>query len=158
MSTTFNKYQYVELQINVGQGNASFTPQQYLQNRQIFSLETFNIAEVNQARSNLFPVTAAMMAGLFLNLYCTDVNKPVQAIPNSDQVSGQGWGLWHRDVPLAAMHRTSTGTNSYVRSLYEMYGELIDFEQSYVNISPATQALITTGGVPVVALFGVGYK
>jgi hypothetical protein len=158
MATKFNKYQYVELQVNVGTANPGFTPQQYLQNRQIYSFEVFSSADVNQARSNLFLATPAMLQGMFLNLYCTDVNLPLQAIPNSSQYNGQGWGLWFRDVPLVGMHRVSTGSNSYVRDLFEMMGGLIDFEQSYINVTPATQALITTGGVPVVVLFGIGCK
>lgn len=158
MATKFNKYQYVELQVNVGQGNASFTPQQYLQNRQVYSFEVFTSDDVNQARSNLLLATPAMVEGMFLNLYCSDVNKPVQAIPNSSQVNGQGWGLWFRDVPLTALHRVSSGTDAYVRDLFEMYGETIDFEQSYINITPASQALITAGEVSVIVLFGIGYK
>lgn len=158
MATKFNKYQYVELLINVGQANPGFTPQQYLQNRQIFSMETFTQDDVPESRSNKDLVTPAMLAGMYLNLYCTDVNLPVQAIAGSSQMSGQGWGLWFRDVPLIALHRVSQGTDAYVRDLFEMYGEYIDFEQSYINITPTAQALITDGGVAVVALFGVGYK
>lgn len=154
----FNKYQYVSLLIQPGQLNPGFTPQQYLQNRQIYSCECFNSDDVNESRSNITVATPAMMAGMFLNLYCTDMNMPVQAIPNSSQVSGQGWGLWFRDVPLAALHRVSSGTNAYVRDLFEFYGELIDFEQSYINITPTTAALITAGDEPVEILFGFGYK
>lgn len=154
----FNKFQYVELLIQSGQTNVSFTPQQFLQNRQIYSAETYNNADIPQARSNAVLATPAMMAGMFLNLYCTDVNLPMQAIPNSDQFVGQGWGLWYRDVPLCELHRVSTGTNAYVRDLFQLYGTFIDFQQSYVNITPTAQALITSGGVNVVALFGIGYK
>lgn len=156
--TTFNKYQYVELLINLGTANPGFTPQQYLQNRQIYSMEAFNSDDVLGSRSQVAVASPDMLRGMFLNLYCTDTNLPIQAVPNSSQYNGQGWGLWFKDVPLTALHRTSAGTNPYVRDLFQMYGEFIDFEQSYVNISPAAQALITTGGVPVVALFGVGYK
>jgi len=156
--TQFNKYQYVELLINVGTANPGFTPQQYLQNRQIFSAEVFTSEDVNLSRSNVAIATPAMLEGMFLNLYCSDVQLPVQAIPNSAQMAGQGWGLWFRDVPLMALHRVSAGTTPYVRDLFQMYGEYIDFEQSYVNITPTSQALITAGGVPVVALFGFGYK
>lgn len=150
-----NKYQYVELQINVGQLNPNFTPQQYLQNRQTYGIESFNNGDINESRSNGSVVTPAMMAGMFLNLYCTDVNLPVSAIPNSTQVAGQGWGLWFRDVPVISLHRSISGTNTYVRDVFEMYGELIDWEQSYVNITPTTAALITT---PQVLLLGVLYK
>lgn len=155
MATKFNKYQYVELQINPGQSMVSFTPQQYLQNRQIYSVEVFNGSDVNLSRSNLPIATAAMMSGMFGNFYAVDVNLGFQAIPNSTQLSGQGWGLWFRDVPLVAMHRIAGSTNAYVRDLFEMYGEIIDFEQSFVNISTTSQALIT---VPTVVLFGIGYK
>lgn len=155
MATKFNKYQYVELLIGVGQGTVNFTPQQYLQNRQVYSMEVFNNADVPQARSNNNIATPAMIAGMFLNLYCNDANKPLQAIPNSDQYNGQAFGQWFKDIPLVTLHRSITATNTYVRDLFELYGELIDFEQSYVNITPTAQALITT---PVVALFGVGYK
>src|ERR1700743_1186798 len=158
MSTKFNKYQYVELLINLGQANPGFTPQQYLQNRQIYSAEVFSSDDVNESRSNNALATPEMLAGMFLNLYCTDVELPLQTIPGSKQMTGQGWGLWFRDVPLTALHRVSSGTDAYVRDLFELYGEYIDFEQSYVNITPASQALISDGGVPVVALFGFGYK
>jgi hypothetical protein len=163
MAARFNKYQYVELQVNVGTANPNFTPQQYLKNRQVFAAEVFTSEDVNQSRSNLTLATPAMLQGMFLNLYCSDVNLPMQAIPNSSQYNGQGWGLWFRDVPLTALHRTqsgpvATGITPNVRDIFEMYGELIDFEQSYVNITPTSQALITDGGVPVVVLFGFGYK
>ena len=158
MSTQFNKYQYVELLINVGTANPGFTPQQYLQNRQIYSGEVFTSEDVNLSRSNVAIATPAMLEGMFLNMYCTDVNLPMQSIPNSSQLAGQGWGLWFRDVPLMAMHRIQAGATPFVEHLFEFYGELIDFEQSYVNITPTSQALIAAGGVPVVALFGFGYK
>jgi hypothetical protein len=153
--TRFNKYQYVELLINPGQANPGFTPQQYLQNRQIYSLEVFNASDINESRSNINIATAAMVEGMFLNLYCTDVNLAVQSIPGSTQVTGQGWGLWFRDVPCSALHRVQAGTNPYVRDLFEIGGNLIDFEQSYVNITPTSQALISS---PVVLLLGIGYK
>ncbi len=156
--TKFNKYQYVELLIQPGQASVSFTPQQYLLNRQIYGCEVFNNGDFNQAQSSYDLVTPAMMAGMSLTFYCTDTQLPLQQIPNSTQYNGQGWGYWHRNVPLVAMHRVSSGSNSYVRDFYEMFGEFIDFEQSNVNISPTSQALITTGGVPVVVLFGISYK
>ena len=155
MSVKINKYQYVELLINPGQLNPSFTPQQYLRARQIYSVDVFVVDEVNESRSNLPVATAAMIAGMFLNLYCTDVTLPVQAIPNSQQVNGQGWGLWHRDIPLNKIHPVQAGTNPFVRDVYELYGEIIDFEQSYVNITPTTAALIDA---PIVVVFGFGYK
>lgn len=158
MATKFNKHQYVELLIQPGQANPGFTPQQYLQNRQIYSIEAFNNDDIGESRSNNALISSGMMSGMFLNLYCTDANLPMQAIPNSTQFAGQGWGLWFRDIPLIEYHRVSSGSNSYVRDLYEMYGEFIDFEQSYVNIAPFAQTLISDGGVPVVALFTVGYK
>lgn len=154
----FNKYQYVELQINVGQGTANFTPQQYLQNRPIYGIEVFNGSDLNGSKTNVAVVTAAMMSGIFLNFYCTDVNLPQQAIPNSTQTNGQNFGLWFRDVPAVAFHRVSQGTNGYVRDFYGMYGPMIDFEQSYANISAATQALITTAAAPQVLILGVSYK
>jgi hypothetical protein len=155
MATKFNKYQYVELLVQPGNANPSFTPQQYLQNRQIFSVEVFSGNDVNNSRSNIPLASMAMLQGMFLNLYCTDVNLPVQGIPNSDQYNGQGWGLWFRDVPLVGAHRTHTGTDPYVRDLFELYGNFINFEQSYVNITSTSQALITN---PVIVLFGIGYK
>jgi len=155
MLTPQNKYQYVELLIQPGQLNPSFTPQQYLQNRQIYSVDIYTSTAVNEARSNNPVATAAMIAGMYLNLYCTDVALPVQAIPNSTQVSGQGWGLWHRDVPLVRLNQVASPTDTYVRDGYGFYGELIDFEQSYVNITPTSAALIESA---VVVVFGFGYK
>jgi hypothetical protein len=159
--TKFNKYQYVELLVNPGQSNPGFTPQQYLQNRQIYSFEVFTDSDVSMSRSSNVVATPAMIEGMFLNLYCTDVQLPMQAIPNSNQFAGQGWGLWFRDVPLIELHRMQNFNASEPATsgiLFEMFGEFIDFEQSYVNINATAQALITAGGVPVNVIFGVGYK
>lgn len=156
----YNKFQYVELLVNLGQANPGFTPQQYLQNRQIYSAESFNNIDVSQSRSNVAVATMAMMQGMFLNLYCTDTNLPMQAIPGSSQMTGQGWGLWFRDIPVSSLHRSFNGNanETSVYSIFEMYGPFIDFEQSYVNINATAQALITAGGVPVDVVFGFGYK
>lgn len=154
----FNKYQYVELQIQPGQANPFFTPQQYLRNRQIFSAEVFTGSDLSGSRSDTVAATTGMIQGMFLNFYCTDVNLPVQAVPNSSTVNGQGWGNWFRDVPLIRLHQVQNGTDPYVREPFELYGEQIDFEQSYLNIDATAQGLITDGGVPVSVIFGFGYK
>ena len=158
MATKFNKTQYVELLCKVGNAAPGFTPQQYLQNKQIYSCEAFSSEDINLSRQNVAVATLAMIEGMFVNFYCTDVNDPVQAIPNSNQVAGQTWGLWFRDIPMIELHRVSNGSGGYVRDLFEMYGTQINFEQSYVNITSTSLALITTGGVDVSVIFNFGYK
>jgi hypothetical protein len=161
MAAKFNKYQYVELLVQVGQANPGFTPQQYLKNRQIYSVEVFTSSDVSLSRSNIAVATPPMVEGMFLNLYCTDVGLPMQAVPNSSQFTGQGWGLWFRDIPLISLHRMQNFNASEPATagiLFEMFGELIDFEQSYVNINTTAQALITAAGVPQTVIFGFGYK
>jgi hypothetical protein len=153
------KYQYVELLIQVGQAQPQFTPQQYLRNRPMMSVDAFNNADISGTKSNVAMITPAMMEGMFATFYCTDSNYPLQASSTgTGDYNGQAWGYWHRDVPLVKMHCVSAGTNAYVRDPYLFNPLLIDFEQSYVYIDAAAQALITTGGVPVIALFGFGYK
>lgn len=145
--TRFNKTQYLELLVQPGQASPQFTPQQYLQNKQCFSIETFSGADVTTSRTNYPIASVAILETAFLNLYCNDINLPMIG------GNGQGWGLWVRDIPLVALHRVSNGTDPYVRDLFQLEGNLITWELSYVNLT--NPALIT---VPTVMLFNIGYK
>lgn len=143
--TKFNKTYYTELLLTPGNNMPSFNPEQFLQNRQIFSIEVFTALDVPTSIGNLPTATADMLSGMFLTLYCSDVNLPLQKA--GDSFNGQGFGHWIKNIPLLQLHRMNNQTDSYVRDLFQMYGEIIDLQQSSVYINAAAAALITTNTV-----------
>lgn len=143
----FNKTQYVELLAQPGQAQIQFTPQTYLNNKKTLSLETYSSNDVTTSKSNYPIATPAIIKTCFLTLYCSDINQGYDSSGN-----GKGMGQWIRGLPLWNLHRIQTGTDPYVKEIFELMGQIIVWEESFLETT--NTALIT---VPTVFLFNVGY-
>jgi hypothetical protein len=120
--TVFNKTQILELIVQGGStsGVFNFTPQYYLNDKQIISMELFSANDVSVSPQGfpLMPSTAISKA--YLNLYFTD---------NFD-----GSGIWVNNLPLWQLHRLVNGMDPYVRDLFGFNKYCIQWEKSNVTV------------------------
>lgn len=145
MNNVFRKTQLVELVV-VGvsggnqQTNLQFTPQTYLQDKRITSIETFTATDQTKSPSGNALVTGANMKLGFLTLYYMD--------PDNTAVGGQ----FMQYRPLFAFHRLSNGTDPFEQDLFEFGRYNIIWEKSFVTL---TAALANTTNLSFI--FDVGY-
>lgn len=144
---TFTKLQVVELDVTVAQGtsnNYQFTPQTYLSGaepKKITSIETFTSSELTTSPQGVALITPAQMKTSYLTLYFRDGKAA-----NSD-------GLWIRQIPLVAFHRTVSGTDPYVRDLFLLDKPIVIWEKSYIETFP-----VLGNSSPAAFVFSVGYE
>lgn len=138
--TIFNKTQILELvvQANATSGVFNFTPQYFLNDKEIISLELYSPNDVTKSPQGfpLMPVSAIDMA--YLNLYFTD--------------NYGGSGIWVNNLPLWSLHRLVNGTDPYVRDLFGFNKYALQWEKCNITL-PAAPG----NGVTSSFLFNVGY-
>lgn len=144
-NTIFNKLQIVELPVtSTGSANTAgvfnFTPQFYLSNKQIISLEIYSPTDVTLSPQGFPLVDSAIMSNCFLNLYYTDKNG--------------GEGIWVNNLPLWDLHRIINGVDPYVRDVFGFNRFMLQWEKCFINCS-------TIGGIGLTQtksfLLQVGY-
>lgn len=123
------------------QTNFQFTPQTYLQDKNIMSIETYSVDDIPKSPLGNTIVSTAQMQQCFITLYFEDPFKAGQA------------GQFIQYFPLVSLHRVHTGTNPFVWDLTELQGQIITWEKSFVTL---TTAFANTTNLSF--LFNVGYK
>lgn len=148
------KTQLVEIPVNtITSPNIQFKfpTQDFLREKYIVSIETYNVQDVSNApNSGNALITAANMITAFLTLYEQNPeSKDAQGIPSSGQ------GQWDELIPLTSLHRVqATAGTPFVRQLHYMVPRIITWEKSYVQLASGT---LLGNATPVSFLFKVGY-
>lgn len=106
-------------------GQINFTPQTYLANKKILSIEVFTGNDLTTSPLGNVVVPTANMKGCYLTLYTSN--------PDRDNDFSQ----WFQQRPLWSFHRVQNGTDPYVKELALIGGNIVSWEKSFVNVFTA---------------------
>ncbi len=144
MDFTQIKTQLVELVIPSGSNlvNFTFDFQQFLQQKNIISIEVLTFADCPVSPLGNTVLTYAQISGAFMTLYGA----------NPEDISSKG--IWLSEIPLPTLHRINNLADPYVYDLFTLMPRTIVWEKSKIitpggAIAPDTQSSF---------LFQVGYS
>lgn len=138
--TIFNKTQLIELIVQAGStaGVFNFTPQPFLYDKNVISLEIFSSNDISLSPQGLPLMNSVDMSKAYLNLYYVD--------------DFGGGGIWNNSIPLWDLHRIINGVDPYVRDLFGFNKYSPQWEKSNITLPTAP-----TNGVRSSFLLQVGY-
>jgi hypothetical protein len=120
--------------------NIGFNDQPFLRDKPTLSLEIFSVNDVTLSPTGVAVVTSAIIQTAFLTLYMS----------NPDNAGNMG--QWIQNVPLWSLHSLDNGTDPYERKRFEMAGQVIMWEKSFITLGA------NIGNTdPISFLINVGY-
>ena len=140
------------LTTNSGLPQFPFPTQDFLRQKYIIGIETYNINDMPKSPlSGLALITAANLNNAFLTLYEQNP-EPVDA----QDIPSNGQSQLNDLYPMISLHRVQNASNDpFVRELAIFTPRLITWEKSYVKLAPGV-TLGNTGGA-VCWVFNVYY-